>query len=212
MEGDAIRFSVTDTGGGIPADRLDAIFGRFEKAREQDVGTGLGLSISKGIVERLGGSIGVESVEGEGSTFYFTLPYREVPEHMRPHLQQVTARQFSGRKTLLITEPSDEDWLVIESALCEKYDLARARTCDETVTGFIFERPDMVLANITLAGESGIEAIRRIRTISSSVPMVGVASNSIYMQQQEALAAGCRDIIHKPYSPSHVEQVVGTFI
>lgn len=81
-KGNEIEFYIKDSGIGIPAGRLDAIFNRFEQAEIKDTrvfeGSGLGLAISKSYVEMLGGKIWVESEEGKGSTFYFTLPYNAV--------------------------------------------------------------------------------------------------------------------------------------
>ena len=71
-----LYFYVTDTGAGIPADKLPEVFGRFVKLNKDKKGTGLGFSISKTIVNKLEGQIGAESVEGKGSTFWFTIPYR----------------------------------------------------------------------------------------------------------------------------------------
>ena len=71
-----LYFYVTDTGTGIPADKLPEVFGRFVKLIKEKKGTGLGLSISKTIVNKLEGQIGADSVEGKGSTFWFTIPYR----------------------------------------------------------------------------------------------------------------------------------------
>ena len=71
-----LYFYVTDTGTGIPADKLPEVFGRFVKLNKEKKGTGLGLSISKTIVNKLEGQIGANSVEGKGSTFWFTIPYR----------------------------------------------------------------------------------------------------------------------------------------
>ncbi|MDL2305378.1 PAS domain-containing protein [Bacteroides sp. OttesenSCG-928-D19] len=75
IENDSVYFYVTDTGTGISEDKLQLIFSRFTKLNTFEQGTGLGLSISKSIVETLGGEIGVDSKEGEGSTFWFILPY-----------------------------------------------------------------------------------------------------------------------------------------
>ena len=71
-----LYFYVTDTGAGIPADKLPEVFGRFVKLNKDKKGTGLGLSISKTIVNKLEGQIGADSVEGKGTTFWFTIPYR----------------------------------------------------------------------------------------------------------------------------------------
>lgn len=73
QEGDKLRFYVKDTGCGIPADKIDSVFGRFVKLNNFQQGTGLGLSICKTIVEKLGGEIGVESKEGVGTLFWFTI-------------------------------------------------------------------------------------------------------------------------------------------
>lgn len=71
-----LYFYVTDSGAGIPADKLPEVFGRFVKLNKDKKGTGLGLSISKTIVNKLEGQIGADSVEGKGSTFWFTISYR----------------------------------------------------------------------------------------------------------------------------------------
>lgn len=71
-----LYFYVTDTRAGISADKLPEVFGRFVKLNKDKKGTGLGLSISKTIVNKLEGQIGADSVEGKGSTFWFTIPYR----------------------------------------------------------------------------------------------------------------------------------------
>jgi signal transduction histidine kinase len=77
-QADRVLFQVKDQGRGIPADKLETIFGRFQQVDASDSrqkgGTGLGLAISKSIVQQHGGKIWVESVLGEGSKFYFTLP------------------------------------------------------------------------------------------------------------------------------------------
>jgi two-component system phosphate regulon sensor histidine kinase PhoR len=74
-----VRFSVRDSGVGIPADDLERIFERFYKAdrARSGGGTGLGLSISRHLVEAHGGRIWAESTEGQGSTFYFTIPVNQ---------------------------------------------------------------------------------------------------------------------------------------
>ena len=77
MRENELYFYVADTGCGIPKDKQQNIFGRFVKLNSFAQGTGLGLSICQTLIERMGGRIGVESEEGKGSTFWFTLPYRK---------------------------------------------------------------------------------------------------------------------------------------
>lgn len=73
-----LRFYVRDTGMGIPKNKIKTVFDRFVKLNSFVHGTGLGLSICKSLVEQMGGTIGVESEEGEGSCFWFTYPYQEM--------------------------------------------------------------------------------------------------------------------------------------
>jgi len=80
LDGDVVRFAVIDTGPGIPAEELPHVFDRYYQAQRRNRdGIGLGLSIARGIVEAHGGRIGVESEEGKGCTFFFTLPHGEAP-------------------------------------------------------------------------------------------------------------------------------------
>ncbi len=87
-------FYVTDTGCGIPKEKQKSVFGRFVKLNNFAQGTGLGLSICQTLVEHMGGSIGVESEEGKGSTFWFTLPYKPAnstdDNKKKPDIQPIT--------------------------------------------------------------------------------------------------------------------------
>lgn len=77
-----LRFYVRDTGMGIPKNKIKTVFDRFVKLNSFVHGTGLGLSICKSLVEQMGGTIGVESEEGEGSCFWFTYPYRDMADRV----------------------------------------------------------------------------------------------------------------------------------
>ncbi len=207
-QGNHLRFSVTDTGRGIPAAKLSTIFGRFEKVDDFAQGTGLGLSISENLIERLGGEIGVESEVGKGSTFYFTLPYRiESGQTKIGNVKDAMLR----RKKVLVAEDSDESYKIVEGVLGGTYDLVRARDGEQAVSAYVLEAPDLVLMNIQLPVMSGIEATQKIRAMSTRVPIIGVTANSFYMERQWARESGCNEIISKPYSPSKVEEVVLAF-
>ena len=78
-----LHFYVTDTGSGIPKEQLACVFERFIKLNDFVQGTGLGLSICQTIIETMGGQIGVTSKEGEGTTFWFTLPYSSTAKNIQ---------------------------------------------------------------------------------------------------------------------------------
>ncbi len=206
-EDNFLRFSVTDTGRGIPEDKLRAIFNRFEKIDDFIQGTGLGLSICESLVERLGGEISVESKLGEGSTFSFTIPYRHQPESSAIG----TVKDIVFRKKVLVAEDSEENYDYVRGILEQTYDLVWARNGAEAVSSFILEKPDMILMNIQMPVMNGIDAAKKIRTMSSTVPIVAVTANDFYMEQRWALESGCNDVISRPYSATKLEEIVLAF-
>jgi signal transduction histidine kinase len=111
--GSSIEFAISDDGRGIPEDKLDRIFSRFEQVDSSDArekgGTGLGLFISRSIVERLGGQIWAANNKGAGTTFFFTLPSappitRVAPNHTAPRMSSPRAAEPSPED---VGEPSD---------------------------------------------------------------------------------------------------------
>ncbi len=112
----SLRFSVHDTGIGIPADRLDRLFQSFSQVDSATArrygGTGLGLAISKRLCEMMGGRIWVESDPGKGSTFSFTISARPAPDFSAPGRHEGTQPQLSGRR-LLVVDDNETNRLII---------------------------------------------------------------------------------------------------
>ncbi len=212
-EDNDLKISVTDTGRGIPAHKLATIFDRFEKISDHVQGTGLGLAICQSLVERLGGEIGVVSEEGVGTDFWFTIPYRHVI-HNEAVAGDAPEADPAGphRKKILVAEDSEENFDFIRGVLEKSYDLMWVVNGDEAVSSFILEKPDMILMNIQMPVMNGIEATKKIRAMSSTIPIVAITANAFYMEQQWALESGCNDIISKPYSAIKLEEVVLAFI
>ncbi|MDR0970345.1 MAG: response regulator [Lentimicrobiaceae bacterium] len=214
VEENQLKFAVKDTGKGIPENRIHEIFNRFEKLDIFTQGTGLGLSIAKEVVERLGGEIKVESEVGVGSTFSFGIPYKDEMTTLMNATKIEEGRELPSkqRKKILVGEDSPENYKIIEETLGKRYELIWVTDGEELVNSFILENPNLVLLSIQLPVLSGIDAIKKIRSISQSVPIIGVTSNDFYLEQKWAVESGCNDVISKPYSAIKIEEIVTVFI
>lgn len=214
-EDDWLKLYVTDTGCGIPKAKLPLIFTRFEKLNDFVQGTGLGLPICQSIVERLGGKITVESEVGIGSTFSMYLPYKPIAlnEEGEPlEMQTGTSGRFDGRKKILIAEDIEANFMQINILLKKEYTISWVTNGEEAVNSFLRERPDLVLMDIRMPVMNGIKATEKIRTISTDIPIIAVTANAYYTEQQQALAAGCNDIISKPYTLEKLQETIVKYI
>lgn len=217
VEDEWLKLHVTDTGCGIAADKLPRIFTRFEKLNDFVQGTGLGLSICQSIVERLGGRIEVESEEGKGSMFSMYLPYRQITLNADGGALEMAAggtavRPDDGRKKILIAEDIESNFMQINILLKKDYTISWVRNGEEAVKSFVRERPDLILMDIRMPVMNGIEATEKIRMISPSTPVIGVTANAFYSEQQQILAAGCNDIIAKPYTFEKLQETISKYL
>ena len=213
--GEWLKVYVTDTGCGIAKEKLPLIFNRFEKLNDFVQGTGLGLPICQSIVERLGGKISVESEVGVGSTFVMTLPYRQFvlgadgePVEANAHVE----RRSDGRKKILIAEDTESNFMQINILLKKDYTISWVTNGEEAVNSFLRERPDLILMDIRMPVMNGIQATEKIRTIDIDLPIVAVTANAFLIEQQQALAAGCNDIIAKPYTYERLKETIIKYI
>ena len=213
--GEWLKVYVTDTGCGIAKEKLPLIFNRFEKLNDFVQGTGLGLPICQSIVERLGGKISVESEVGVGSTFVMTLPYRQFvlgadgePVEINAHVE----RRSDGRKKILIAEDTESNFMQINILLKKDYTISWVTNGEEAVNSFLHERPDLILMDIRMPVMNGIQATEKIRTVDIDLPIVAVTANAFLIEQQQALAAGCNDIIAKPYTYERLKETIIKYI
>jgi len=202
-----LQFYVKDTGIGIPKNRQKAIFERFIQADISDKmarqGAGLGLSISKAYVEMLGGKIWVESEEGIGSTFYFTIPYNaETKENYilnNDLLPDGTGPQVAGLKILIAEDDETSEMLL--SILIGRYsrEILKACTAPEAI-GFCRLNPDidLVLMDIQMPGMNGYEATRQIREFNKDVVIIAQTAYGLSGDREKAIESGCNDYLSKP--------------
>lgn len=205
---DDIYFYVQDTGAGIPAGKVDKVFERFMKLDAKKQGTGLGLSISRTIIKKLGGEIGVFSEYGKGSTFWFTLPVK--PFDFLP-LQQRTEDvsetvEFNEteydagavRRTILIAEDMDDNYLLYKTYLEKHYDLIRATNGEEAVSKYLECNPDIILMDIGMPVVDGYQATDAIRQLSSDIPIVAVTAFAYDEDRRKVMSRGFNGYLSKP--------------
>jgi len=210
-EQEEIRFFVKDTGIGIPAGRQKAIFERFIQADVLDKnawqGAGLGLSISKAYVEMLGGRIWVDSEEGAGSTFYFTIPcnYCNQGKEVFTDLTKATGlnRQISPESPtlkILIVE-DDEPSAMLLSEMVKEFsaEILYAATGVQSI-GQCRKNPDidLVLMDVRMPEMDGYEAIRQIRKFNKEIIVIAQTAHGLTGDREKSLAAGADGYVSKP--------------
>ena len=213
-----LLFYVEDTGKGISEEHLRTVFDRFVKLNSFAQGTGLGLSISKSIVEQMGGHIGVESEEGRGSRFWFTIP--AVACNVGPddepsvvaEAPHPVSRQDGKLPLLLVAEDTDSNFLLVSLMFRKEFDIVRAVNGEEAVRICREMNPAAILMDIKMPVMDGFEATRQIRRFDPAVPIVAVTAFAYDRDRQKALAAGANEYVAKPLSGEHIRRVLGTLL
>lgn len=200
MRENELYFYVTDTGCGIPKDKQQNIFGRFVKLNSFAQGTGLGLSICKTLMDHMGGRIGVESEEGKGSTFWFTLPYKpavkEDKKQMPKDIQPVSIER--NKLTILVAEDNASNYKLFESILKYDYHLIHAWDGMEAVEMFRKHNSQIVLMDINMPVMDGYEATREIRKYSAKIPIIAVTAFAYASDEQKVMESGFDGYMPKP--------------
>jgi PAS domain S-box-containing protein len=221
-----IEFYVKDTGIGIPKERQEAIFERFIQADITDArafqGAGLGLAISKAYIEMLGGKIWVESEEGKGSVFYFTIPYNIELQNkiiFNDGVVSETRNDFqmnlrnSGLKVLIAEDDEISEMLI--SIELESYTgkILKARTGTEAVDT-CRNNPDinLVLMDIQMPGMNGYEATRQIRKFNKDVIIIAQTAFALTGDREKAIEAGCNDYISKPINNNLLKELIRKYL
>ena len=214
-----IDFYVKDTGMGISEEKIKMIFERFVKLNTFVQGTGLGLAICRVIVEKLGGEITAESKLNEGSTFRFTIPYKagkKIPESGKvtkcPESGSTGPRKVLQRRTVLVAEDVDSNFLLLKTLLGKRCNLLWAKNGEDAVNQFKEHQPDLILMDIKMPHMDGLEATRLIRSYSKEVPIVALTAFAFESDKDRAIEAGCDDFLTKPVSQNALEKVLDKYV
>lgn len=214
IEKDKLYFYVSDSGKGIPQDKVDFIFNRFIQVELGNTrgfeGCGIGLSIVNAYVKALGGHISVKSEIGKGSTFLFYIPFQPVDFiDTKPNINTEPNTQ-SLNHTLLIAEDSDINYYFLQKILSKDYNLLRAISGDEAVKVFE-ENPEIsiIVMDIKMPGKyDGFEAISRIREKNQDVPIIVQTAYAMEDDRIKAYDAGCNDYITKPFKAEEINSLI----
>ncbi|MBC5766794.1 response regulator [Ramlibacter sp. GTP1] len=201
---------VQDTGIGLTQEQSGKLFRSFSQADSSTTrkygGTGLGLSISRRIVELMGGEIGVQSVFGAGSTFWFSVPLEVVEQ---PLLAPQSAAQLAGRRALVVDDSADARTAIagmLHAIGCETSEAASGYAAvDEIRKAAIDGRPyDVVYLDWRMPGMNGVDTARRIRALGLELPpaLLMVSAYGRDELLREAAGVGIDSVLVKPVNPA----------
>ena len=207
--GRKLRFTIEDTGVGIPSDRLADIFLPFQQltdTQSHSEGTGLGLTISQNIVRQLGGEIQVRSTFGCGSQFWFEveLPQIEMSKALHPRESQRRIIGFCGEsRRILIVDDKHANREVLRSWLHPLgFTIVEAQNGRQALTTALEHRPDLILLDLVMPVLDGFEVARRIRREPAleDIPIVANSASTLANDRAGCYDAGCNAFLVKPIS------------
>jgi signal transduction histidine kinase/ActR/RegA family two-component response regulator/HAMP domain-containing protein len=215
-----VQFMVTDTGIGIPEDKLGSIFQPFTQADHSTTrnygGTGLGLAIVAHLVELMGGTISVESELGQGSTFRFTVELRHAaaPSIVPPVSPATGPTAPTGSLRILLAEDNLINQKVALGLLRKRGHSVTLASNGAEALAIFMDTPegfDCVLMDMQMPELDGLEATRRIRAHEAGrkrVPIVALTANASEADRQSCLHAGMDDFVSKPFRIAEISEVL----
>lgn len=214
-----VQLYVKDTGVGIPHELYDRIFNQFvqsEQSLTNDIdGAGLGLSIAKGLVELLGGKIWVESVVDNGSTFYFTLPYRPIAANFPA--DDLKYSEIPGKRPNRVILVAEDDWISFQylRTILEKSDITviHAENGEQAVE-FVRNKSniDLILMDIKMPVMDGIDATKIIKRIRPDLPIIAQTAYTYSEEQNKMTSLGCDEYLAKPLDYAKLKELLKIYL
>ena len=220
-EGMTVEFFVSDTGTGIDKEDIGKIFEVYisKDAETKQNGHGLGLPLSKIIIEKLGGSIRVESTLGKGTTFMFTLPFegkvggKSSKTSTTTGTRTLRAIAGSGQmKLILVAEDEDSNYELLRNVFAKRYRMIRAKNGIEAVTMNEDEKPDLILMDIRMPDMNGLDATRIIKEVDQNVPIIALSAYAFDDNIKDAKDAGCDEFMTKPLQIEELTKMISKYL
>ena len=206
-ETDFVKIEVTDSGLGISKEYQETIFSEFlqvDRARDEALGgTGIGLALTRRLVELHGGDIGVQSEEGKGSVFWFTLPDREPPASGKPIKADAAEKAISyptGRRILVVEDNEVNLIMVLDMLRIHEHEVFVARNGREAIDKALSSQPELILMDIRMPVMDGMEATKKIKNMeeTSHIPIIALTASVGAQSVEKCIEAGCQDHLPKP--------------
>jgi CheY-like chemotaxis protein len=218
-KGETLEFFVKDTGLGISKSQQKIVFERFRQVNEtisrSHEGSGLGLAISKAYVEMLGGKIWVESKEGKGSTFYFTIPFnsentpeeKNVVEKIDSEIKK--ENKIKDLKVLIVEDDAISKLLITIAVKPYSKEIIKVSTGIEAIDA-CRSNPDidLVMMDINMPEMDGYKATKLIREFNKDLVIIAQTANGMQGDRDNAIAAGCTDYISKPIDITSLSELI----
>lgn len=206
----AIRFKIIDTGIGIPNDKIEKIFERYEQAaatiKTTFGGTGLGLSISKKIIELMDGTIDIKSKLGKGTQFIITIPFLNASQQVTETIKKAINPELLNHKHILIADDNMENRMVAKEVLHyfnKTVVIYEAENGKEVLDILYKQQMDILFLDLDMPILNGFETLQKIRKNKKhdALKIIGNTASLSTMTKDELLELGFNDFIYKPYKP-----------
>jgi PAS domain S-box-containing protein len=210
-----LRFFVKDTGIGIAKEHISKLFASFTQAdgsiTRKYGGTGLGLAISKSIVELMGGRIWAESIEGQGSTFYFEIQCQY--KTLSPETTKQLPTDLQGMKVLLVEDNPINRQIAVETMENRALTVDVAENGEQAIESVKKHKYDAVLMDIHMPVMDGFTATRIIREDirNRDLPIIAMTAHTINYNREKCLQAGMNAFIPKPFEPAQLIAVLSKY-